>query len=57
MGEKLSFRGRRQWVSAGLNAGFWIAVATAVVCLIRGLPVIIEGTTLISEMDSKKTGK
>jgi CDP-diacylglycerol--glycerol-3-phosphate 3-phosphatidyltransferase len=47
----------QQWVHTGLVSGLWIAVATAVVCLIRGLPVIIEGTTLISEMDSKQTGK
>jgi CDP-diacylglycerol--glycerol-3-phosphate 3-phosphatidyltransferase len=47
----------QQWVDVALILGFWVAVVTAVICLIRGLPVIIEGTTLISEMDSKQNGK
>ncbi|MBN1782706.1 CDP-alcohol phosphatidyltransferase family protein [bacterium] len=36
-----------EWVQLGLRTGFWFSVATAIVCLVRGIPVIIEGTTLI----------
>ncbi|MBN2103466.1 CDP-alcohol phosphatidyltransferase family protein [bacterium] len=43
----------QNWVEIALNIGFWVAITTAVVCLIRGLPVIIEGTALIHELDSK----
>jgi len=47
----------QDWVETGLNIGFWIAITTAVVCLIRGLPVIIEGTALIHELDGKPQQK
>jgi CDP-diacylglycerol---glycerol-3-phosphate 3-phosphatidyltransferase len=42
-----------KWVNLGLDIGYWIAVAAAIVCIIRGLPVIIEGTARIIELDSK----
>jgi len=42
-----------QWVETALTIGFWIAISTAVVCLVRGLPVIIEGTDLILELDAE----
>ena len=41
------------WIGTGLNVGYWIAVVTAIMCLVRGLPVIIEGIVLIQQMEGK----
>ncbi|MGQ9560719.1 MAG: CDP-alcohol phosphatidyltransferase family protein [Candidatus Oleimicrobiaceae bacterium] len=38
-------------VTAGLAVGYWAAVATAVMCLVRGIPVIVEGTVLIRQKE------
>jgi CDP-diacylglycerol---glycerol-3-phosphate 3-phosphatidyltransferase len=40
------------WMDAGLKVGGWVAVVTALVCLVRGIPVIIEGITLIQEKEA-----
>lgn len=40
------------WIPVGFKVGAWIAAATAVVCLARGIPVIIEGITLIQEQEA-----
>lgn len=44
-------------VLLGLTIGFWAAVITAVVCLVRGVPVIIEGVQLLRqpEIESEKS--
>jgi len=39
-------------ISYGLKAGAWIAVMTAAICLLRGIPVIIEGVRLIQEKEA-----
>ena len=39
-------------VASGLQAGAWIAVVTAAVCLVRGIPVIVEGVQLIQEKEA-----
>lgn len=31
----------------------WLAVTAAVMCLIRGIPVILEGSSLIQETEGK----
>lgn len=41
-----------QWISAGLRVGFWFSVLTAIICLLRGIPVIIEGVRLINEKET-----
>lgn len=38
-----------EWLHAGFQIGYWAAVLAAVVCLVRGIPVIIEGIALIRE--------
>lgn len=43
----------QECVQGGLTAGFWVAIVTAIICLVRGLPVIIEGTVLIGELDNQ----
>jgi CDP-diacylglycerol--glycerol-3-phosphate 3-phosphatidyltransferase len=35
------------WVEIGLAIGYWTAIGSAVICLVRGIPVIIEGWSLI----------
>ncbi len=45
----------QSYVDTALTVGFWVAVTTAVVCLVRGLPVIIEGIALIHEKDNTAT--
>jgi len=39
-------------IASGLKAGAWIAVIAATVCLVRGIPVIIEGVQLIQEKEA-----
>ncbi len=41
----------KAWMQFGLQAGYWLAVITAAICLLRGIPVIIEGMRLIHEKD------
>jgi CDP-diacylglycerol--glycerol-3-phosphate 3-phosphatidyltransferase len=40
------------WIAAGLDVGYWSAVLTAAVCLVRGIPVIIEGVALIQAWEA-----
>lgn len=47
----------QEWVTDALTAGFWVAIVTAVICLVRGLPVIIEGTVLIGELDNQSASQ
>lgn len=35
------------WVDAALRIGWWAAVLAAVVCIVRGVPVVVEGIALI----------
>jgi len=37
------------WVAVGLEVGYWTAVLSAIVCMIRGIPVVIEGLALIRQ--------
>jgi CDP-diacylglycerol--glycerol-3-phosphate 3-phosphatidyltransferase len=37
------------WVAVGLDVGFWAAVLSAVICMVRGIPVVIEGVFLIRQ--------
>ncbi|MBN1892992.1 hypothetical protein JW906_00780 [bacterium] len=40
------------WLDNGLKIGMWCSVITAVLCLVRGIPVIIEGLALIREKEA-----
>jgi phosphatidylglycerophosphate synthase len=40
------------WIETGLTTGAWLAATTAAVCLVRGIPVIIEGIRLIQEKEN-----
>ncbi len=40
------------WMNIGFKVGAWFAVITALVCLLRGLPVIVEGIQLIQEKEA-----
>lgn len=37
------------WVAVGLEVGYWTAILSAVICMIRGIPVVIEGFWLIKQ--------
>jgi len=39
------------WIQFGLKTGALLAIVTAAVCLLRGIPVIIEGLRLIQEQE------
>ncbi|MFH2055299.1 MAG: CDP-alcohol phosphatidyltransferase family protein [bacterium] len=39
----------RGWVEVGLDIGYWAAVLAAVVCLLRGIPVMVEGYILVRQ--------
>jgi len=41
------------WVETGLTFGYWVAIITATMCLVRGLPVIIEGSILIHKKEGE----
>ena len=41
------------WVGTGLTVGYWFAIVTAIMCLVRGAPVIVEGIILIQRMEGK----
>ncbi len=46
------------WIFTGLDIGYWLAVSAAVMCLVRGIPVILEGSALIHETENQtKAGK
>jgi CDP-diacylglycerol--glycerol-3-phosphate 3-phosphatidyltransferase len=36
-------------VAVGLDVGYWTAVLSAIVCMVRGVPVVIEGLHLIKQ--------
>ncbi len=36
------------WLHLALKVGYWAAVAAAVICVVRGIPVVIEGIGLIN---------
>ncbi|MCR4437622.1 MAG: CDP-alcohol phosphatidyltransferase family protein [bacterium] len=42
--------------SVGLKIGYWAAVLTAVLCLVRGVPVVVEGLALIRQKESEVAG-
>ncbi len=42
-------------LATGLRIGYWTAVASAVMSIARGIPVIIEGIALINRMDNSST--
>ena len=44
-----------QFVSTGYRIGYISAIVTAVVCIARGIPPIVEGANLIRKMDTKAT--
>ncbi|MCB2230834.1 CDP-alcohol phosphatidyltransferase family protein [bacterium] len=37
------------WLDTAFQIGYWAAVAAAIVCLVRGVPVVIEGIAIIRE--------
>jgi hypothetical protein len=39
-------------ITLGLKTGFWFSVLAAIVCLMRGIPVIIEGVRLINKKET-----
>ena len=40
------------WIDVAWEVGYWTAVTTALMCLVRGIPVIIEGIALIHYKES-----
>jgi hypothetical protein len=42
------------WIEHALAIGYWAAVLSAVVCVVRGIPVVIEGIALIRSEETKK---
>ena len=36
------------WIDTLLAIGYWAAVAAAVICILRGIPVVVEGIALIN---------
>jgi CDP-diacylglycerol--glycerol-3-phosphate 3-phosphatidyltransferase len=40
------------WIQTGFEIGYWTAVVTAAMCLLRGFPVIFEGSALIHEREN-----
>jgi len=43
---------QRSWITYGFKAGSLVAVIAAAICLIRGIPVIVEGVRLIQEKEA-----
>ncbi|MBU1319072.1 MAG: CDP-alcohol phosphatidyltransferase family protein [candidate division Zixibacteria bacterium] len=35
------------WVGTGLAIGYWCAIVATIVCIVRGIPVVVEGFKLI----------
>ncbi|MDZ7271339.1 MAG: CDP-alcohol phosphatidyltransferase family protein [candidate division KSB1 bacterium] len=44
------------YLQLGLTIGYWAAVVTAAMCLVRGVPVILEGMALIREKEHESAG-
>jgi CDP-diacylglycerol--glycerol-3-phosphate 3-phosphatidyltransferase len=42
------------FIKSSLSFGYWLSVCTAIICLIRGIPVIVEGILIIRKEDGKK---
>jgi len=42
-----------EFIHFGLKAGITLATATAIMCLVRGIPVIIEGSVLIQRKEAE----
>jgi CDP-diacylglycerol--glycerol-3-phosphate 3-phosphatidyltransferase len=42
------------WMETALEIGYWAAVLAAIICIVRGVPVVIEGIALIQEKDAEK---
>jgi len=40
-------------VHSGLKVGWWAAVLTAAMCIVRGIPVIVEGVALIRSKEGE----
>jgi len=40
------------WLENGMKIGMWCSIVTAVLCLGRGIPVVIEGLALIREKET-----
>ena len=36
-----------EWIVTGLRIGYWTAIISAAMSLVRGVPVVIEGVELI----------
>jgi len=43
---------QQAWIDVAWEIGYWMAVTTALMCLVRGIPVIIEGIVLIHYKES-----
>jgi CDP-diacylglycerol--glycerol-3-phosphate 3-phosphatidyltransferase len=39
------------WLQTAFQIGYWAAIASAIICLVRGVPVVIEGIALIRRED------
>ena len=42
-----------EWIVTGLTIGYWAAVLSAIMCIVRGIPVIIEGVILIQQKENE----
>ncbi len=43
-----------EYLSTGLIIGYWTAVASAIISIARGIPVVIEGIGIINRFDNDK---
>ena len=43
------------WIDRALALGYWAAVLSAIVCVVRGIPVVIEGVALIKREEGRAT--
>jgi len=41
------------WIETALAIGYWAAVLSAIICVVRGIPVVIEGISLIRNEGSR----
>lgn len=42
------------FIPTALTIGYWTSVAAAIICIARGIPVVVEGIGLISEHDRRE---
>lgn len=42
------------WYEIGLDIGLWAAVVSTVICIARGLPVLIEGVAMIRQDEARE---